>query len=100
MEIAFRTRKLQRQYERSADAMRAYGQQVGRKYIARINLMKQARDIDEIRQLPGLQCHPLKGDRAGQWAVTLTGFHRLIFTLEGNRLEIAMIEEVSKHYDD
>ena len=30
----------------------------------------------------------------------LDGLHRLIFTLEGERLEIAMIEEVSKHYDD
>jgi len=36
----------------------------------------------------------------GQWALSLTGFHRLIFTLESDRLEIAMIEEVSKHYGD
>ncbi len=100
MEIAFRTRKLKRQYERSADAIRAYGDEVGRTYIARINLMKQASDIEELRELPVLRCHPLKGDRAGQWAVTLTGSSRLIFTLEGERLEIAMIEEVSKHYDD
>ena len=100
MEVTFRTRKLQRQYERSAEAIRAYGQQVGRRYIARINLIKHARDIEDVGQLPGLDCHPLKGDREGQCAVTLTGFHRLIFTLEGDRLEIAMIEEVSKHYGD
>jgi len=100
VEIAFRTHKLKRRYERSADAIRAYGDEVGRKYIARINILKQARDIEELRQLPVLRCHPLKGDRAGQWAVTLTGFSRLIFTLEGERLEIVMIEEVSKHYDD
>ena len=100
MEVVFRTRKLQRHYERSADAIRAYGDEVGRKYILRIDLIKHARDIEELRQLPVLRCHPLKGDRAGQWAVTLTGFHRLIFTLEVDRLEIAMIEEVSKHYDD
>jgi len=100
VEIAFRTRKLKRQYELSSDAIRAYGDEVGRKYIARINLMKQASDIEELRQLPVLRCHPLRGDRAGQWPVTLTGFSRLIFTLEGERLEIAMIEEVSRHYDD
>jgi len=61
VEIAFRTRKLQRQYERSADAMRAYGQQVGRKYIARINLMKQARDIDEIGNSPACSATRSKG---------------------------------------
>jgi len=48
VEVAFRTRKLQRQYERSADAIRAYGEQVGRRYIARINLMRQVRDIEEV----------------------------------------------------
>ena len=100
MEIAFRTRKLKRQYERSADAIRAYGDEVGRRYIGRINIMKLARDIEELRQLPAVHCHPLTGDRAGQWAITLTGFHRLIFTLEGDRLEIAMIAEVSTHYGD
>jgi proteic killer suppression protein len=100
VEVAFRTRKLRRQYEHSADAIRAYGGRVGRQYILRINLMKAAGDIGEICGLPGLRCHPLKGDRSGQWAVSLTGFHRLVFTLEGDRLEIAMIEEVSKHFGD
>ena len=57
MEIAFRTRKLKRQYELSADAIRAYGDEVGRKYIARIDLMKQATDIEELRRLPVLRCH-------------------------------------------
>jgi len=56
--------------------------------------------LDELSRLPGLRCHPLKGNRVGQWALNLTGFYRLIFTLEGNRLHIACIEEVSKHHDD
>jgi proteic killer suppression protein len=50
--------------------------------------------------LPGLRCHPLKGNRKGQYAVKLTGFYRLIFTVDGDCLDIALIEEVSKHYDD
>jgi toxin HigB-1 len=100
VEIAFRTKALRRQYEESSFAVRAYGSQVAHKYIERINLIKHVLDINELQKLPGLDCHPLKGDRAGRWAVKLTGFYRLIFTLEGERLEIALIEEVSKHYDD
>jgi proteic killer suppression protein len=50
--------------------------------------------------LPGLNCHPLKGNRKGQYAVKLTGFYRLIFTVSGDCLNIALIEDVSKHYDD
>jgi proteic killer suppression protein len=100
MEVRFKTRKLQRQYESSAGAERAYGSDVARRYILRINTIKQAKNIDELCALPGLRCHRLKGDRLGQWAVNLTGFYRLIFTLEGDQLQIVMIEEVSKHYDD
>ncbi len=100
MEIRFRTKKLQRQYERSGAAVQAYGEQVARKYIERINIIKHTRDIEELERHPGLECHPLKGNRASQWAIKLTGFCRLIFTLEGERLEIVLVEEVSKHYGD
>jgi proteic killer suppression protein len=51
-------------------------------------------------KLSVLRCHPLKGDQSGQYAVNITGFYRLIFSLEGETLEIARIKEVSKHYDD
>lgn len=100
MEIRFRTRKLRRQYEDHREGERAYGARVARRYVERVNIIKQARDVEELKQLPGLRCHELRGDRGGQWAVVLTGFHRLIFTLEGSLLEIARIEEVSKHYGD
>lgn len=73
---------------------------VARKYIQRINIIKQTQEIDELFKLPGLRCHPLRGNRQGQYAVNLTGFFRLIFTLHGDALEIAHIEEVSKHYGD
>ena len=84
----------------SKHAIREYGDQVGRKYIARINIIKTSNSLADLEKLPGLRCHPLKGNRAGQYAVNLTGFHRLIFTFDDDILNIAMIEEVSKHYDD
>ena len=100
MEIRFRTRKLKKQYANHQEAEKAYGKDVARKFILRVNIIKKARDIEELKRLPGLRCHELKGNRKGQWAVNLTGFYRLIFTLEGDCMEIARIEEVSKHYGD
>jgi len=73
---------------------------VARKYIQRVHIIKSVRDIDELKRLPALRCHQLKGERLGQWAVNLTEYRRLIFTLEGDRLEIVMIEGVSKHYEN
>ncbi len=100
MEVSFRTRQLEREYREYAKGVKAYGLQVARKYIQRINIIKQARDVEELMGLPALGCHPLKGNRLGQYAVKLTGFFRLIFTLRGDSLEIVHIEEVSKHYGD
>ena len=100
MEITFRTRKLENEYREHAKAVKAYGDKVARKYIQRINIIKSVRNIDELMVLPALGCHSLKGDRRGQYSIKLTGFYRLIFTLKGDALEIAHIEEVSKHYGD
>ena len=100
MEIAFRTRKLEREYQEHARAVKSYGSEVARRYIQRINIIKQARDIEELMSLPAFRCHTLRGDYHGEYAIKLTGFYRLIFTLKGNALEIAQIEEVSKHYGD
>lgn len=100
MEIVFRTRKLEREYQEYARAVKSYGPEVARRYILRINIIKQARDIEELMSLPALRCHALRGNYRGQYAIKLMGFYRLIFTLKGNALEIAQIEEVSKHYGD
>ena len=100
MKVTFRTRKLEREYREHARSVKAYGPEVARKYIQRVNLIKKVDGIDELLLLPALGCHPLKGDRQGQYAIKLTGFYRLIFTLRGDEMEIVHIEEVSKHYGD
>jgi len=98
VEVTFRTRKLEREY--SKEATKAYGPQVGRRYVERVNIIKSATSIEQLEKLPAIECHPLKGDRKGQWSVTLTGQMRLIFTLHGENRESVRIEEVSKHYGD
>ncbi len=100
MIVEFRTNKLENCFVENIQAVREFGHQVAKKYIQRIQLMKAASCLDEVMGLPSLNCHPLKGNRKGQYAIKLTGFYRLIFTVEGETLNTAMIEEVSKHYDD
>ncbi len=100
MIVKFRTRKLEKCFLQSKLATKAFGVQVARKYIQRIGIIQKADSLDDLKKLPGLRCHALKGSRKGEFAINLTGFDRLIFTVEGDTLNIAMIEEVSKHYDD
>lgn len=98
--VRFRTNKLERCYVEHKAAVREFGKDVARRYIERINIIKQTATLEELSRLPPLRCHPLKGDRAGYHAISLTGFMRLIFSLEGESLTVVRIEEVSKHYDD
>lgn len=100
MEVQFKTKKLQKQYISSKDAIKAYGIDVAKKYINRINILKSAKSFDDLYKIPQLKFHPLTGNRTGEFAISLTGFYRLIITNNGEVFNIAKIEEVSKHYDD
>lgn len=100
MRIRFRERILQRRYERSAEAEKAYGREVARKYVERVNIIKQAKSLHDIMVQRPLRCHALKGKRKGQYGLRLHDRWRLIFTIESGVFEIVCIEEVSKHYGD
>ena len=47
--------------------------------LGRLNVATEPRDMN----LPGLHLHPLKGDRRGTWAVSVSGNWRLTFKFEG-----------------
>ena len=100
MEVRFKTNKLQKQYENSKDGEKAYGLDVAKRYVNRVNLLKSAKSFDDLYRIPQLKFHPLTGNRKGEFAISLTGFYRLIITNDGDTFDIAKIEEVSKHYDD
>ena len=100
MIVKFQKRTLETCFKDHRKASKSFDEQIARKYIQRINIIQQSQNLHELMSLPGLRCHALKGVRKGEYAINLSGFYRLIFTMTGNRLEIVMIEEVSKHYGD
>ena len=100
MEITFKTKKLEKQFLESKFAVKAYGQEVAKKYIMCINILQSAKSFEELYQIPTLKFHPLKANREGEYAIKLTDFYRLIITNDGGVFDIAKIEEVSKHYGD
>lgn len=78
MEIEFSTNHLNDASVSLSEANRLFGIPIGRKYIQRLTLL---RAVDKFSQLYGyraLRLHPLKGDRTGQYSITLTGNYRLI----------------------
>ena len=100
MEVRFRTKKLKKCYEDYQAGCREWGPEVARKYVQRIDLLQEASSIEEIRRLPGLDFHPLKGRREGQYGIRLHGGWRLVIVLEGEMNEVIFVREVSMHYGD
>ena len=60
-----------------------------RRILARLDAAKNATDMD----LPGYRLHPLKGDLAGFYAVSVNGNWRIIFRFEqGHATDIDYID--------
>ena len=51
--------------------------------LGRLNVAVEPRDM----ALPGLELHPLQGDRKGIWALKVSGNWRVTFTFSGSDVE-------------
>jgi len=97
VEVEFRSRRLRQRYERSADAVRAWGPDVGRRYVQRLDALFSAERLQDLFEIRAFDLHPLTGDRSGQYAIRLTGQMRLILTADGDRH--VTVEEVVDYHD-
>jgi len=53
-----------------------------RQILSFLNVSQEPADMN----LPGFRLHPLKGERKGQWAVSVTGNWRIVFEFEGENV--------------
>ena len=87
---SFRHRGLKRLYERGDRS------QVGADMLNRVeNILAKlyTSDAPEKMKLPGYRLHPLKGDLAGYWAVTVRANWRIIWRFEGaDVVEVDLID--------
>ena len=87
---SFRHRGLRRLYERG-DRRQLRPDQVDKieRILARLDEADQVRQMD----LPGFRLHPLKGDLAGFWAVTVRANWRVIFRFDaGHAHDVDLVD--------
>ena len=79
MEIAFRTRKLEKAFN-AADALRkTYGARMARVIMMRMAVLRAARSLALVPTTPPDRRHQLSGGRDEQFAVDLVQPYRLVF---------------------
>jgi proteic killer suppression protein len=98
VEIEFSSNRLATASLSFSEAGRLFGVPIGRKYIQRLAVIRAADNFSQLYGLLALRLHPLKGDRAGQYAVTLTGNYRLI--IEKVKEDGVRIMDVEDYHGD
>jgi plasmid maintenance system killer protein len=80
MNIDFGNNKLKKQFSNATEIKKTFGE-MARKVAQRMQEMSDASTLAVLMQIPAANCHPLKGDRMGQWAVFVSPNHRLLFEI-------------------
>jgi len=76
------------------EAVKLFGVSTGRKYIQRLSVLRATDKFSQLFGHQALRLHPLKGDRAGQYSITLNGNYRLIIEkVEEDRVRIIEVED-------
>ena len=78
MELDFSSNHLMDASLNISEASRLFGAPIGRKYIQRLAILRAVEKFSQLYGFQALRLHPLKGNRTGQYAITLTGNYRLI----------------------
>lgn len=61
--------------------------------IRRVLLLLDEAAEPRHMDLPGFRLHPLKGDRAGQWSVSVTGNWRIVFSFaDGEVVDVDLVD--------
>lgn len=98
MEIEYASNRLAEAAVCLSEAGRLLGVTVGRKFIQRVAVLRATEKFYQLYEHRALRLHPLKGDREGQYSITLTGNFRLI--LEKVQEDKARIIGVEDYHGD
>ncbi|MBZ0138728.1 MAG: type II toxin-antitoxin system RelE/ParE family toxin [Pseudorhodoplanes sp.] len=61
--------------------------------VSRLNMLDSAVSLQEISPLKSVGLHKLKGDRKGQWAMTVNGSWRICFRFyDGNAYDVELTD--------
>jgi proteic killer suppression protein len=64
-----------------------------RKIKAILAAMEFADNLSQVTTMPGWKLHPLRGDRKGEFGITVTGNWRITFRLQDNTITDVNFED-------
>ncbi|MBR0307866.1 MAG: plasmid maintenance system killer protein [Mogibacterium sp.] len=99
MRIIYKTKKFEKVCNNFSIAKKEYGDLMAHKIHEVIDYLRAANTVDLLVHSRIGGCHPLKGNRKGQYAFYLVHPQRLIFTVKKEEISVYCIEETARVED-
>jgi toxin HigB-1 len=88
---SFRDKDTERLYNR--EHVRRWGPDLQRAALRKLRMLNAAVTLEDLRALPGNRLEKLRGDRAGEWSIRVTGQWRLCFEWKGgDAYEVELVD--------
>lgn len=98
MRIEYKNNNLRKVCTDYTKASKSYGERMTELIHLRIDQLMAADSVDQMVKFSIGRCHPLHGDREGQYALDLVHPHRLIFIRVNDEIKIVRIVEIVDDY--
>jgi plasmid maintenance system killer protein len=94
VELEFSLNRLSDASVSISEANRLFGIPIWRKYIQRLAVLRATEKFTQLYGHRALRLHPLKGNRAGQFSMALTGNYRLVIEkVQEDKVRITDVED-------
>jgi plasmid maintenance system killer protein len=87
MEIEYGSNRLKKQLSNASEIKKAFGV-MAKRIASRVDDIMAAPNLAILMQLPSANCHPLAGDKSGEWAVDVSANFRLIFEIANDPIPL------------
>lgn len=79
MKITY-SNKIKKKLSSPSEIQKAFGT-MAKKVQSRLDDISASPNLKVLMQIPAANCHPLSGKRSEEWAVDISGNHRMIFEI-------------------
>ena len=98
MVVTYKNKSLEKICTNFSKALRKYGEDIAQKLYQRLYEIRAAENVELMIQNHIGRCHRLEGNRNGQYSIDLAQPYRLVFTVSGEKIQIAEIIEITDYH--
>ncbi|MCX6221044.1 MAG: killer suppression protein HigA [Bacteroidia bacterium] len=78
MKISYQSNRLRKSLNEAKEIQKEFGT-MAKKVSQRMKELIASDNLEVLKSIPAANCHELKGNRKGEFAVDISGNHRIIF---------------------